>query len=128
LPKVRGIARGAFVEFSDSANHLIESLAHEGALKKNDKFGQGNYQGAFGQIYWWLKRRRTRLAAITPAESRYAVLGYTGNNAQQQAAAAHVQTQAQVDWRDDGAYRQREAETAASFFEVFFRGGEGGGG
>jgi len=36
--------------------------------------------------------------------------------------AAYAQAQAQGDWRDDGAYRQREAETAAQFF-----GGFGGG-
>jgi hypothetical protein len=33
-----------------------------------------------------------------------------------------IQVQAQDDWRDDGAYRQREAETAGPFF-----GGFGGG-
>jgi len=48
---------------------------------------------------------------ITTVESRYAALGFTGGNAQQQAAAANAQAQAQDDWRDDGAYRQREAET-----------------
>ena len=60
---------------------------------------------------------------ITAVESRYAALGCTGGAAQQQnASAAHAQAQAQDDWRDDGAYRQREAETAAPFF-----GGFGGG-
>ena len=54
--------------------------------------------------------------------NKYAALGYTGSAAQQHAAAAHVQAQAQDDWRDDGAYHQHEAETAASFF-----GGFGGG-
>jgi hypothetical protein len=39
-----------------------------------------------------------------------------------QAAAFHAQAQAQDDWREDGAYRQREEETAAPFF-----GGFGGG-
>ena len=53
---------------------------------------------------------------ITAVESRYAALGYSEGNSQQQAAAAHAQAQAQDDWRDDGAYRQREAETAAPFF------------
>ena len=33
LPKVRGIALGAFGELIESANLLIEGLAHEGALK-----------------------------------------------------------------------------------------------
>ena len=40
----------------------------------------------------------------------------------QQASAFHAQAQAQDDWREDGAYRQREEETAAPFF-----GGFGGG-
>jgi hypothetical protein len=31
-------------------------------------------------------------------------------SAQQQAAAFHAQAQAQDDWREDGAYRQREEE------------------
>jgi len=112
LPRVRGIALGAFGEFSESVNLLIEGLAHEGALKNPDKFGQSNYQAAFGLIHWWLKRRWARLAVITAVEVRYAALGYAGGAAQQQAAAAHAQAQAQDDWRDDGAYRQREEETA----------------
>ena len=39
------------------------------ALKNSDKFGQINYQTAFGQIDWWLKRRWARLAVITVVES-----------------------------------------------------------
>jgi len=122
LPQVRGIALGAFGEFSESINILIEGLAHEGALKNPNRFGQGNYQAAFGAIHWWLKRRWARLAVITAVESRYAALGYTGGTAQQQAAAAHAQAQAKDDWRDDSAYRQREAETASPFFGEFWGG------
>jgi hypothetical protein len=45
---VRGIALGAFGEFSDSVNLLIEGLAHhEGTLTNLDKHGQANYQAAF---------------------------------------------------------------------------------
>jgi hypothetical protein len=88
--KSTGIALGAFGEFSESANLLIEGLAHEGAIKNPDKLGQSNFQGAFGQIHWFLKRRRARLAVITAVESRYAALGYTGGAAQQQAAAVHA--------------------------------------
>ena len=111
IPTMRGIALGAFGEFSESINVLIQGLAHEGALKNPDKFGQSNY-----------KRRWARLAVITAIETRYAGLGYAGGSAQQQAAAFHAQAQAQGDWREDGAYRQREEETAAPFF-----GGFGGG-
>ena len=121
---MRGIALGAFGEFSESINVLIQGLAHEGALKNPDKFGQSNYKAAYGQIHWWLKRRWARLAVITAIETRYAGLGYAGGSAQQQAAAFHAQAQAQAqgDWREDGAYRQREEETTAPFF-----GGFGGG-
>ena len=31
----------------------------------------------------------------------------------------YAQAQAQDDWREDGAYRQREEETAAPFFGGF---------
>jgi hypothetical protein len=57
IPTVRGIALGAFGEFSESINVLIQGLAHEGALKNPDKVGQSNYKAAYGQIHWWLKRR-----------------------------------------------------------------------
>ena len=111
--------RSRIGEVSESINLLIEGLAHEGALKNPGKFGQSNYQAAYGAIHWWLKRRWARLAVITAVESRYAALGYTGGAAQQQAAAAHAQAQAQDDLRDDGAYRQREAEIAALFLGEF---------
>ena len=116
LPKVRGTNLGAFGEFSESAKLLIEGLAHEGALKNLGKFGESNYQAAFGQIHWWLKRRWARLEVITAEKSRFAALGYSGGAAQQQVATAHAQAQAQGEWQNDGAYRQLEAETAASFF------------
>ena len=119
---MRGIALGAFGEFSESVNLLIEGLAHEGALKNPGKFGQSNYQAAFGLIHWWLKRRWARLAVITAVEIRYAALGYAGGAAQQQATATRAQAQAQDNWRDDGAYRQREAEAAAPFFGGFMGG------
>jgi hypothetical protein len=122
LPKVRGIALGAIGEFRESANLLIEGLAHEGALKTPVNSARATTrQPAYGQIHWLLKRRPARLAVIAAAESRYAAFGYTEGTAQQ-AAAAHAQAQAQDDWRYDGAYRQRKAETAAPFF-----GGFGGG-
>ena len=47
MPQVRGIALGAFGEFSDSINLLIDGLAHEGALKNSDKFGQSKYKAAY---------------------------------------------------------------------------------
>ena len=49
LPTVRGLALGAFGEFSESINVLIEEMAHEGALKNPGKFGQNNYKAAFGK-------------------------------------------------------------------------------
>jgi hypothetical protein len=114
---VRGIALGAFGEFSESINVLIQGLAHEGDLNNPGKFGQSNYKAAYGKIHWWLKRRWARLAAITAIETRYAGLGYAGGSAKQQAAAFHAQ--AQGDWREDGAYRQREEETATPFLGGF---------
>jgi hypothetical protein len=98
---------------------LIHGLAHEGALKNPEKFGQSNYKAAYGQIQLRLKRRWARLAVITAIETRYAGLGYAGSTAQQQAAAFHAQAQTQGDWREDGAYRQREEVTAAPFFKGF---------
>ena len=70
IPTVRGIALGAFGEFSQSINVLIQGPVHEGALKNPDKFGQSNYKAAYGQIHWWLKRRWARLAVITAIETR----------------------------------------------------------
>jgi hypothetical protein len=102
---VRGIALGAFGEFSESINVLIQDFAHEGALKNSDKFGQSINKAAYGQIHWWLKRRWARLAVITAIETRYAGLEYAEGSAQH--------------WREDGAYRQREEETAAPFFGGF---------
>ena len=86
-----------------------------------DVFGPLEYKkkAAYGQIHWWLKRRWARLAVITAIETRYPGLGYAGGSAQQQAAVLHAQAQAQGDWREDGAYRQREEETAALFFGGF---------
>jgi len=107
---------------SESVNALIQGLSHEGALKNPGKFGQSNYKATYGQIHWWLKRRWARLAVITAAETRYAGLGCAGGSALQQAAAFHAKAQATGDWREDGAYRQREEENATSFF-----GGFGGG-
>jgi hypothetical protein len=57
FPKVRGIALGAFGEFSKPANLLIESLAHDFALKNPGEFDESNYQAAFGLTHWRLKRR-----------------------------------------------------------------------
>jgi hypothetical protein len=55
--KQLGFALGAFGEFSESANLLIVSLAHKGALNNPDKCGQSNYQAALRQIHWRLQRR-----------------------------------------------------------------------
>ena len=101
---------GAFGEFSDTVSKLIDGLAHEGALKNPDRFGQRRYQAAYGQIHWWLKRRKARLAVITAVEARYDALRYVGGTAQQQAAARHAQAEAQDDWRFDDAFRQREGD------------------
>ena len=119
MSQVRGIALGAFGEFSESINLLIDGLAHEGALKNSDKFGQSKYKAAYGVIHWWLKRRWARLAVITAIEVRYDTLRYTGGSAQQQAAAAHEKAQVQDEWKDQGAYFQREAEASAPFFPRF---------
>jgi hypothetical protein len=100
----------------------FQGFADESALMNPGKFGQGNYKAAYGKIQWWLKRRWSRLAVITAVETRYAGLGYAGGSAQQQAAAFHAKAHAQGDWREDGAFRQREEETTAPFF-----GGFGGG-
>ena len=56
------------------------------------------------------------MAVITAIEARYTGLGYAGGSAQQQASVFHAQAQAQGDWREEGAYHQREEETAAPFF------------
>jgi hypothetical protein len=98
---------------------LIQGPANEGALKNPGEFGQSIYKAAYGQIHWWLKRRWARLAVITAVETRYAGLGYAGGSAEQQDSAFHAKAQAQCDWREDGAYRQREEETAAPFFGGF---------
>ena len=50
MPQVRGIALGAFGEFSESINLLIDGLAHEGALKNPDKFGQSKYKAAYAAV------------------------------------------------------------------------------
>ena len=109
---------GAFGEFSESISLLIEGegLAHECALKNPVEFGQSNNQAAFGAIHSCLKRWWARLAVTTAAESHYTDLGQIGGATQQQAAAAHAQAQAQGDWRDDGSYRQWEAEITAPLF------------
>jgi hypothetical protein len=41
----------AFGEISESINVLIEGMAHKGALKNYEKFGEGNYRAAFVQIH-----------------------------------------------------------------------------
>ena len=123
MPQVRGIALGAFGEFSDSINLLIDGLAHEGALKKSDKFGQSKYKAAYGVIHWWLKRRWARHAVITAIEVRYGALRYTGGTAQRQAAAAHEKAQVQDDWRDQGAYFQRGAGAPALYPKILERPG-----
>ena len=110
MAQVRGLAVGAFGEFSDTVFKLIDGLAHEGALKNPDRFGQSSYKAAYGQIHWWLKRRWARLAVITAVEARYDALCYVGGTAQQHAAARYAQAEAQDDWRFDDAFRQREED------------------
>jgi hypothetical protein len=67
IPTVRGIALGALGVFSESINVLIQGLAHEGALKNPDKFGQSNYKAAYGQIHWLLKHRRLAWKSSQPS-------------------------------------------------------------
>jgi hypothetical protein len=90
MAQVRGLAVGAFGEFSDTAFKLIDGPAHEGALKNPGRFGQSSYKAAYGQIHWWLKRRWARLAVITAVGARYGALCYVGGTAQQHAAAWHA--------------------------------------
>ena len=110
MPEVKGIVFGALGEFSNSVNVLIDGLAHEGALKNPDRFGQSNYKAAYGVIHWWLKRRWSRMAVITAVASRHDALRYVGGAAQRQAAAQHARAQEQDDWRVDRAFREAESE------------------
>jgi hypothetical protein len=119
LTTVRGVTLRTFGKFNESISILIEGMTHEGALKHLWEFGQGNYMAAFGQIRRWLKRRWPRLVVITAVESRYAAFEYNGRISQQQAAALNSWAQAQDDWREDGAFSQREEETAAPYFGGF---------
>ena len=111
MAQVRGLAVGAFGEFSGTVFKFIDGLAHEGALKSPDHFGQSSYKAAYGQIHWWMKRRWARLAVIMAVEARYGALCYVGGTAQKHAAARHAQAEAQDDWRFDDAFRQREEDS-----------------
>ena len=86
MPQVKGLAIGAFGEFSDSINQLIKGMAYEGAIKNAAKFGQTNQESAHSVITWWLKRRWNRLALITAVQTRYDAMRYVGGRAQYQAA------------------------------------------
>jgi len=86
IPAVKGVAFGAFGEFSSSVNAPIGGFAHEGALKNPDRFGQSNYKAVCVAIHWWMKRRWIRLAVITADASRHDALRYSGGPAQRQAA------------------------------------------
>ena len=74
---MRGIALGAFGEFTEYINVLIEITSHEGALNNPS-------------MHLWLKRQRARLSVITAVEPRYAALGHARGTAQQHAAAFHA--------------------------------------
>ena len=54
MAQVRGLAVGAFGEFSETVFKLIDGLAHEGALKNPDRFGQSSYKAAYGLRLWLL--------------------------------------------------------------------------
>jgi hypothetical protein len=113
MPKVRGLAIGAFGEFSDSIITLIKGMAYEGARKNAARFGQTDQTKAQSMIAWWLKKRWNRLSLITAVESRYDAMRYVGGSAQQQAADLHRWQQQQEDEfvREDGRFfRDQQAQ------------------
>jgi hypothetical protein len=111
MPTVRGLAIGAFGEFSDSIKLLIKGMAYEGAIKNAALFGQTDQAKAQGMISWWLKKRWNRLSLITAVQSRYDALRYVGGSAQQQAAANHTRLQmAEDEYIHEEARRFREQE------------------
>ena len=99
MPQVKGLAIGAFGEFSDSINQLIKGMAYEGAIKNAAKFGQTNQESAHSVITWWLKRRWNRLALITAVQTRYDAMRYVGGRAQYQAAQTHERQQREDDFQ-----------------------------
>ena len=91
LPEVWGIVIGAFGEFSSNWEKIIETFADQGALLKGYTSGSSEYFKNRGVIAWWLKRRWSRLAAITTAQCRHDRMAYVGSTAQQQAARQHAE-------------------------------------
>jgi hypothetical protein len=111
LPVVKPLVVGAFGELGHVFQLLISGLAHEGALKKPEAFGQTKPHVARGIITWWLQKRWSRKALISAAESRYDALRYVGGSAQEQAAREHLRQEQGEDCFDADArhFREREA-------------------
>ena len=113
MPTVRGLAIGAFGEFSDAIKLLIKGFAFEGAIKNAALFGQSDQAKAQGMISWWLKKRWNRLSLITAVQSRYDAMRYVGGSAQQQAAANHTRLQMAEDeyiHEEGRRFREQEAQ------------------
>jgi hypothetical protein len=113
MPTVRGLAFGAFGEFSDSVKLLIKGIAYEGAIRNAALFGQTDQAKAQGMISWWLKKRWNRLSLISAVHSRYEALSYVGGSAQQQAAANHARLQRAEDeyiHEEGRRFREQEAQ------------------
>ena len=104
-PQVKGLAIGAFGEFSDTINLLIDGLAYEGSIRTPHKFGQSNPAYARSIIKNWLRRRWSRASAISAAQTRYDAIRYVGGFAQQQTAANHERAE-----RDEEGRQHRERE------------------
>jgi len=110
MAPVRGLAFGAFGEFSSSVNLLIKGASIEGAMLNAEKFGQTDSNKAQGIIAWWLKKRWSRLSLISAVQSRYDALRYVGGSAQQQAAEHHNRAQRVDDIRYEQVRRLFEEQ------------------
>ena len=113
MPRVRGLAIGAFGEFSDSIELLIKGIALEGSIKNAALFGQTDQVKAQSMISWWLKKRWNRLSLVTAVQCRYDALRYVGGSAQQQAAENHTRLQRAEDeyiHEEGRRYREQEAQ------------------
>jgi hypothetical protein len=116
MPTVRGLAIGAFGEFSDSIHNLIKGMAYEGAIKNAALFGTTDNAKAQSAISWWLTKRWNRLSVISAVQMRYDALRYVGGTAQQQAAANHTRLQAEEDdYVQEECRRFREQEALHHF-------------
>lgn len=112
MATVRGLAIGAFGEFSDSIHDLIKGMAYEGSIKNAELFGTTDMAKAQSMISWWLTKRWNRLSVISTVQMRYDALRYVGGTAQQQAAANHTRLQAEEDeyvQEETRRFRDRDA-------------------